>query len=86
MYKKDVVIKNKHGLHARPVALLIQKASKFQSDIKLQIGEKEIDAKSILGVISAGIGYDERITISAVGEDEKQAVEKLVEFIQTYEE
>ncbi|SHK31543.1 HPr family phosphocarrier protein [Paramaledivibacter caminithermalis] len=83
MYKKEVVVKNENGLHARPASLFIQKASKFKSEINLQIGDKSIDAKSILAVLSAGIRCNSKITISAVGEDEKQAVQELIKFIET---
>lgn len=86
MYKKDVVVKMENGLHARPASLFIQKASKFNSDIQIQIDDRSLNAKSILALISAGIRYDSTITISADGEDEEQAVEELVKFIENCEE
>jgi len=86
MYQKDVVVKNANGLHARPASLFVHKASKFKSDINLQIGDRNINVKSILALLSAGIRCNSKITISAVGEDEKQAVEELINFIETCEE
>ena len=86
MYKKDVTIQNKNGLHARPASLFVQKASKFKADINLSIDDKTINAKSILSILSAGIRYNSKIIILAVGEDEKQAVDELVEFIETLNE
>jgi len=86
LYKKDVIIKMENGLHARPASLFIQKASKFKSDIQIQIDDKSFNAKSILALISAGIRYDSKITISADGEDEEQAVEELTKFIENFEE
>lgn len=86
MYKKDVVIMNSSGLHARPASKFVQKASKFKSNIHLQVNDKNINAKSILELMSAGIKYNSKITISAVGEDEEQAVKELVEFIENCKE
>lgn len=86
MYQKNVVVKNANGLHARPASLFVHKASTFKSDINLQVGDTNINSKSILAVLSAGIRYNNKITISAVGEDEKQAVEELINFIETCED
>lgn len=82
----DVVVKSRNGLHARPASQLVQIASKFKSDINIQIGEKSINAKSVLAVLSSGIEFNSKITISALGEDEMQAVEELIKFIENYEE
>ncbi|MCG8538672.1 MAG: HPr family phosphocarrier protein [Clostridia bacterium] len=86
MYQKDVIIKNENGLHARPASQFIQMASKFKSNIKVIVGDRNINAKSILALLSAGIKHNSKITISAVGEDEREAVEELVKFIETCEE
>jgi len=86
LHKKDVVVKNDNGLHARPASQFVQIASKFKSDINLQVGEKSIKAKSILAVLSGGIRFNSKITISAIGEDEVQAVEELIKFIENCEE
>ncbi|WP_432667087.1 HPr family phosphocarrier protein [Wukongibacter baidiensis] len=86
MYKKDVVVKNENGLHARPASQFVQIASRFKSNINLEIGEKSINAKSILAVLSGGIRFNSKITISALGDDEVQAVEELIKFIENCEE
>lgn len=83
MYKKEVLILDKHGLHARPASTLVQTASKFISDITLEVNGKTLNAKSIIALLSASIKYNSRIVISAKGEDEIQAVEALVQFIDT---
>ncbi|WP_432404026.1 HPr family phosphocarrier protein [Wukongibacter sp. M2B1] len=86
MYKRKVIVKNQNGLHARPASQLVQTASKFKSDVNLQIGEKSVNAKSILAVLAGGIRFNSEIVISALGEDEIQAVDELVKFIENCEE
>lgn len=67
---------------ARPVAVLVQKASQFESKVYIQADEKKINAKSIMGMMSLGLSQDEEITISAEGADEAKAVETLTEYLQ----
>lgn len=67
---------------ARPVAVLVQKASQFESKVYIQADEKKINAKSIMGMMSLGLSQDEEITISAEGADEAKAVETLAEYLQ----
>ena len=73
---------NKVGLHVRPAALFVRTANTFESKILIQKGEKEVDAKSILGVLSLGAEYGSVITIKALGEDEEESIKKLVELIE----
>lgn len=79
--EKKVIITNKTGLHARPAAQFVQKAGKFDSKIEIVFEEKEVNAKSIMGVMSLGVGKGNEITIRAEGEDADAAVEELVDFI-----
>jgi phosphocarrier protein HPr len=65
------------GLHARPAALFVQTASKFQSDIHVQNGESSANAKSILEVLTLGAGKGAVITLTAEGEDAEQALSAL---------
>jgi phosphotransferase system HPr (HPr) family protein len=81
MYSQKVTVMNKTGLHARPAAVFVQAASKFKSNITLVKGDKTGSSKSILGVLALGISMGTEITIQADGPDEKEAVEKLVELI-----
>ena len=62
------------GVHARPATLLVQTASKDDSDINLEYKGKKVNLKSIMGVMSLGIGKGAEITISADGEDETSGV------------
>ncbi|MGN0155329.1 MAG: HPr family phosphocarrier protein [Lachnospiraceae bacterium] len=66
---------------ARPVAVLVQKASQFESKVFIQSGDKKINAKSIMGMMSLGLKQDEEVIISAEGEDEASAVENLAEYL-----
>jgi phosphocarrier protein len=83
-----VTLLNKVGLHARPAALFVQTSNKFKSRITVKKGEKEVDAKSILGVLSLGAEFGSIITIKANGDDAYEAVKTLFELVKNkfYEE
>lgn len=87
MVEKTTVIKNRAGIHARPAAMIVQTAGKFKSRIFLEKNGDRINAKSIMGIITLGAGYDSAILIIAEGEDEADAaaaIEKL--FTNRFEE
>lgn len=77
MVERKIEVINKLGLHARPAAMLVQNASKFKSEIKLQKEDVEANAKSILGVMMLAAEIGSFVTIKAQGEDEQQAVEAI---------
>jgi len=79
--EKKVIIKNKTGLHARPAAQFVQKAGKFDSKIEIVFEEKKVNAKSIMGVMSLGVGKGNEILLRADGEDAEEALKELEEFI-----
>ena len=79
--KKDVLVQNQVGLHARPATFFIQKANEFKSSIWVEKDERRVNAKSLLGVLSLGIVKGTTITLIADGSDEKEAVEALKELI-----
>lgn len=81
MTKITAVINVPSGLHARPANLLIKKASQFKSVIKIIKDDKEADGKRLLSVLTLGVRQGESITISADGEDEKEAIEALQKMI-----
>lgn len=83
MYSKEVTIKNQVGLHARPATYFIQKANEFKEEIKVTKDEREVNGKSLLGVLSLGITRGSSITISASGENEQAAVEALVALVES---
>lgn len=77
MTEKTFSITSESGLHARPVTKIIEVASKFKSDIKIEFNGKKADLKSILGVLSLAIGQGSIIKIEANGTDEKEAIETI---------
>lgn len=83
MYVKEVLIQNKAGLHARPATFFIQKANEYKSSIWVEKDERKVNAKSLLGVLSLGIIGGTNIKIFADGPDEVDAVEGLVDLINT---
>ncbi len=79
MEKKDFHIIAETGIHARPATLLVQTASKFNSDINLEYKGKSVNLKSIMGVMSLGVGQGAEVTIIVDGQDEAEAMEGIVE-------
>lgn len=82
MIEKSILITNSTGLHARPAAQFVQAAAKFESKIKVSKAGREVDAKSIISVLSLGVSKGTEITLKAEGEDEQAAVEALIGLIQ----
>ena len=86
MQQETVVITNETGLHARPATLFAQTAARFSSAITIAKGDKKVDAKSILMVLTLGAGKGSEITITADGSDEAEAVAALVDFLKNHKE
>lgn len=83
MVKRDVVITNNIGLHARPATFFIQKANTYKSSIWIEKDDRKVNAKSLLGVLSMGIAKGMTVTLVADGQDENGAIDGLVALIQT---
>ena len=83
MISRDVTIQNNVGLHARPATFFIQKANSYKSSIWVEKGDRRVNAKSILGVLSLGIVKGMTVTLIADGADEAEALEGLSELIAT---
>ena len=77
MVEKTFTVTAETGIHARPATLLVQAAGKFDSEINLANKEKKVNLKSIMGVMSLGIGKGAEITITAEGSDENDALKTL---------
>jgi len=75
--EKTVVIKNKQGLHARPAALFVQIANKFDSDVIVSKGKAKVNGKSIMGIMMLEAGRGSKVTITTKGEDAQQAITEL---------
>ena len=82
MISKDVTVLNSVGLHARPATFFVQKANSFKSSIWVEKGDRRVNAKSLLGVLSLGISKGTTITLISDGIDEGDALAGLVELIQ----
>jgi len=79
--EKSFKITDETGLHARPATVLVNTASKYVSDISLIHGDKKVNLKSIMGVMSLGVQQGAEITISAEGDDAEAAIAALAETI-----
>lgn len=79
--EREVVVKNKQGLHARPAALFVQLANKFDSSINVRKDDQEVNGKSIMGILMLAGEKGAKITIIAEGHDAPEAVEQLEELI-----
>lgn len=77
MLEKDYTISNRLGLHARPASLFVKTTSRFSSAVKIIKDEREIDGKSIMGLLMLAAGPGTRLTIKADGPDESQVLEAL---------
>lgn len=81
MLQKKYIIDNNTGLHARPASQLTELANTFESDIMLITTDDEVDAKSIIDILSAGIDKGTEVTLSVEGEDEKDAFAALDQYL-----
>jgi len=81
MIKKSVTINLENGLEARPIALLVQKASQHESSVYIESGDKRVNAKSIMGMMSLGLNSGEVLTVVADGSDENDAVTDIEKFL-----
>ncbi|WP_077211338.1 phosphocarrier protein HPr [Bacillus dakarensis] len=79
MAEKQFKVTAESGIHARPATLLVQTASRFDAEILLVYNEKKVNLKSIMGVMSVGVGKDADITIIAEGNDADEALRSLEE-------
>ncbi len=80
--EKKFTVKNKLGLHARPAAMFVQLANKFQCDIYIRKGRQKVNGKSIMGLMTLAASPGSQVVVSAQGADAEQAIlaiEKLFE-------
>ncbi len=85
MKHKEIVIKNKTGLHARPAADFVKAAYNFKSDITVLKGKIEINGKSIMGILTLAATYNTKLILKADGEDEDKAIEVLSKILESEE-
>ncbi len=78
----NYIITDEQGIHARPAGLLAKEAQKFSSSIKLDKGEKSADAKKLFALMKLSAKKGEELVFTIEGEDEKEAMQTLQEFLQ----
>lgn len=83
MTTRSVTVVNQLGLHARAAARFVNLASKFQSQIRVGLGTKTMDGKSIMGILLLAAARGTVITLTANGPDEQAAVDALVQLVQS---
>lgn len=81
MTKKVIEIKLQNGLEARPVAMLVQIASRYDCTVYLEGGGRKVNAKSIMGMMTLGLNQGEEVTVIADGSDEAAAVENVEKYL-----
>ena len=81
MVEKQVEVQLKSGLQARQAALFVQEANRYSSDVYLEKGDKKVNAKSIMGMMSIRVSDGEQVRITANGSDEESAMRKIEEYL-----
>lgn len=81
MTKRTIKIGLASGLEARPVAMLVQIASQYESVIYVDNAHSHVNAKSIMGMMTLGMGAGEEITVSAEGADEEAAIDEIEKYL-----
>ena len=77
LVKKKINVQNEQGLHARPAALFVQLANRFNSNITVRKGRRESSGKSIMGILTLGVGKGSQVEITCDGEDAEKACRAL---------
>ncbi|MCI5502093.1 MAG: HPr family phosphocarrier protein [Lachnospiraceae bacterium] len=83
MITKKIEIQLKNGLEARPVAVLVQVASQYNSSIYVECENRKVNAKSIMGMMTLGLTTGEEVVVSANGDDEEKAMDEIVKYLST---
>ena len=83
MMEKEVVVKMKPGLQARQAALFVQEANRYTADIFLKKDDRQVNAKSIMGIMSLAIAKGTKVTLMAKGTDEEKALSSLSEIVES---
>lgn len=81
MTKRAIAVKLENGLEARPVALLVQVASQYESKVYIESGEKKVNAKSIMGMMSLSLAAGETLEVIADGKDEAEAITSIEKYL-----
>lgn len=83
MITKKIQIQLQNGLEARPVAVLVQVASQYNSSIYVECDDRKVNAKSIMGMMTLGLTAGEEVVVSVNGDDEQTAMDDIVKYLST---
>jgi catabolite repression HPr-like protein len=81
MTKREITIQIPSGLEARPIAMLVQVASQFNSEIHLENEGRSVNAKSIMGMMTLGLASGEKVVVTANGADEEAALKSIEDYL-----
>ena len=81
MTKKAIQIQISEGADARPIAMLVQVASQYESQIYVEVGSKKVNAKSIMGMMTLALAPGETVTVYADGADEEKAIQSIEQYL-----
>lgn len=84
MIRKTMTVQLASGLEARPVAVLVQVASQYESKIYVEIDNKKVNTKSIMGMMTLGLSTGESVVVSAEGTDEEAAIENIEKYLSSH--
>lgn len=79
--EKEIFIKSPQGLHARPAAMFVQIASRYNSNVTVQKGDEKVNGKSIMGILTLGAEQNSRIIIEAEGDDAQELLTELSDLL-----
>ena len=82
MQRKDITIRLKSSMEMRPAAMLVQIASRYRSDIRVDSGSRHMNAKSIMGMMSLGLERGDTVTITTNGDDEIEAMQEIEAYLE----
>lgn len=81
MLRRSIVINRPQGLDGRPIAELVQVASKYESKVYLEHGKRKVNAKSIMGMMSLEASAGESVDVMIDGQDEENAMKEIIGFL-----
>ncbi len=81
MFRKEITIRHKLGLHARPAAAFVKLARQYEADVYIEKNGERVNGKSIMGVMMLAIGCGEKILLEAAGTDETEVAARLEDFL-----
>ncbi len=79
--EREIVVLSEQGLHARPAALFVQLAGKFNSEIIVRKGSDAVNGKSIMGILMLAAEKGAKLTLSIDGDDAQEAIDELTDFL-----